>query len=1240
MAFKTRVDYGTDNRQLKQFQYSETVLSGKTTFGVDDVYIPENISGNTINIDALQFIQTRGLILANPLSGITGATTVLSRDTDGVVGEVYMSGITPNSGLELISEGGQDGWRLIGRNPVDYGNIGEGAIDFTKMTVSAGTNSIGATGSYALSFGEDNHADGWASIAGGWENTVTGDGGASFGSGNLVGGYAGMGFGVQNNVDSFYGGIIGRGNYVGVWYGYAMGLDLYTSSVGVTAVGRANTQYSTNTGINSTTAPVFIVGNGTITAGQNLASVRSDALVVRLSGEITAPSLTTALIDAEATGRVLVTREYLTGATSGSTSALSGLTDTTFAITPTDGQSLTWNNSASSWSATTVAGGGATTLTGLTDTELSATTGGYVLSYNATTQKWEAVPNVGGNDYVNSASFNTTDGVLTLDRLSGGTVTVDLDNRYSLTGHTHSDYALQVDLVTHSGDTSNPHSTALSGLTDTTFAITPTDGQALVWNDSASSWSAITTAHEGYTETGTRAGSDLIVSLGDYDNSGNGHSLVLNDSTGSLNFSNAGSLASYFEVDLNNSTPYVDLYTIEAGDSSTAALYVNPNQVELSIADSTATTTAFLKLYPNGDIRLLSQVSGNYTELTFPLSPTANAIYILPVKGAGSYTLATLSDITGGGDDYVNSASFNTTDGVLTLDRLSGGTVTVDLDDRYSLTGHTHVADNDYVISGSFNTSSGVVTLTTLTGGTVNYGINGKYLDLTGGTMSNTNLVTNLNAEYFDSLDSSQFSLTGHTHPTDNTDDFLTGATFNTGSGVVTMTLQSGSTVSVGLDGKYLDLSAYTDYNDYVISGNFDTGTGDVTLTTLTGDTIVYNLDGKYLESSGFTDSNNYVTGATFNTTDGVLTLTHLTGSTVTVDLDNRYSLTGHTHPNYDYDAHTGDTNNPHNTALSALTDTNVGTPADGEVLTWDTETARWIASGATGGGGGATTLSGLTDTELSAATDGHILTYDQNTQKWIASGATAPEWQTLEYTGSTGALAITSGNTIDLGWEFVDTISGFTFGSHTNTLIVGGDIELESAVTPGFEYYFPEQTGTVALTSDLGHITGATFNTADGVITLTDLTGGTVTVDIDNRYSLTGHTHGEFLTGYLPLSGGTMTGDLSGTTVYVSGSSLSYQENLVVDSASTETIATVPIGICTAAFFDYVVSSGSTNIRAGTMMSAHDGASATYTDNSTTDLGDTTDVVLSVDVSGGNLRLLADTTSDGWIIKVLIRTI
>ena len=46
------------------------------------------------------------------------------------------------------------------------------------------------------------------------------------------------------------------------------------------------------------------------------------------------------------------------------------------------------------------------------------------------------------------------------------------------------------------------------------------------------------------------------------------------------------------------------------------------------------------------------------------------------------------------------------------------------------------------------------------------------------------------------------------------------------------------------------------------------------------------------------------------------------------------------------------------------------------------------------------------------------------------------------------------------------------------------------------------------------------------------------------------------------------------------------------------------------------------------------------YAETSTVDLGDTSDVTLSVDISGTNMRLRATTTSSTWTIKSLIRTI
>ena len=119
----------------------------------------------------------------------------------------------------------------------------------------------------------------------------------------------------------------------------------------------------------------------------------------------------------------------------------------------------------------------------------------------------------------------------------------------------------------------------------------------------------------------------------------------------------------------------------------------------------------------------------------------------------------------------------------------------------------------------------------------------------------------------------------------------------------------------------------------------------------------------------------------------------------------------------------------------------------------------------------------------------------------------------------------------------------------------------------------------------------------------------------------------------YLPLTGGTLTGDL-----IIESALLSNQENTNVDTGA-ETVASVLKATYTAAFFDFVIKEG-TNLRAGTVFACHDGTNVVYTETSTNDLGDTSDVTLSVDISGTAMRLRATVTSDDWIIKSLIRAI
>jgi hypothetical protein len=113
---------------------------------------------------------------------------------------------------------------------------------------------------------------------------------------------------------------------------------------------------------------------------------------------------------------------------------------------------------------------------------------------------------------------------------------------------------------------------------------------------------------------------------------------------------------------------------------------------------------------------------------------------------------------------------------------------------------------------------------------------------------------------------------------------------------------------------------------------------------------------------------------------------------------------------------------------------------------------------------------------------------------------------------------------------------------------------------------------------------------------------------------------------------------DVTGS-VQIDSALLSNQENTDIDSAAAEVVAQVSITDYTAAFFDFVVKKG-TNVRSGTVYACHDGTNVEFTETSTNDLGDTSDVTLSVDKTSTNLRLIATVTSDDWSVKSLIRAI
>jgi hypothetical protein len=112
----------------------------------------------------------------------------------------------------------------------------------------------------------------------------------------------------------------------------------------------------------------------------------------------------------------------------------------------------------------------------------------------------------------------------------------------------------------------------------------------------------------------------------------------------------------------------------------------------------------------------------------------------------------------------------------------------------------------------------------------------------------------------------------------------------------------------------------------------------------------------------------------------------------------------------------------------------------------------------------------------------------------------------------------------------------------------------------------------------------------------------------------------------------------IDGGTI-LSGSLYTYGANTDIDSGSFRTIITVATSSYRAAFFDYVLTSGS-NARAGTVFSVWQGTSVEYADTSTNDIGNTSGVNLLVSMSGANIGLFASSSNDNWSMKALARLI
>lgn len=198
-------------------------------------------------------------------------------EVEGALAEL----VTVLSPFKALNEGSGIGYVIRTSNRAQAGNVGSGALDFGTMYLDA---TQGATGFQSFTLGEDCKATGFSSIAFGYD--VESLDHYSFGSGAI------------NSLQNRFEGAIGTG--------------LIAKDYGTVVVGRANTDYTAGIGLNDANNRCFIVGTGDIAAGVPVTiGTRRDGFIVYNDGRVIAPEFSIAEIDAEATGKALVTKEWL-----------------------------------------------------------------------------------------------------------------------------------------------------------------------------------------------------------------------------------------------------------------------------------------------------------------------------------------------------------------------------------------------------------------------------------------------------------------------------------------------------------------------------------------------------------------------------------------------------------------------------------------------------------------------------------------------------------------------------------------------------------------------------------------------------------------------------------------------------------------------------------------------------------------------------------------------------------------
>ena len=367
-------------------------------------------------------------------------------------------------------------------------------------------------------------------------------------------------------------------------------------------------------------------------------------------------------------------------------------------------------------------------------------------------------------------------------------------------------------------------------------------------------------------------------------------------------------------------------------------------------------------------------------------------------------------------------------------------------------------------------------------------------------------------------------------------------------------------------------------------------------------------------------------------------------------------------------------------------------TSSVGNVVMYDTASGKlyYTSSNATGGSGTGFPFSGsaVITGSLLVSGSGLIVTGSINvsdsitgslfgTASWAVSASNYIESDPI-FLSKSGSLATTGSNNF-IGNQWIT--GSLTISGSASTLVVSGTINVTNGITGslfgtasnvegGKVNYLPLWKSATSLTTSsiyqtgsyigIGiitptntlHIAGTTLISASGETTPLTIYGS---ASVATPLLSVNGSNGEMLNIFDNLSGSIFeVNNASGNPILEVNSDNTIKVGLwpvpanytsyktIITSASTAyTIFTIPTASANAAFFDYVLTSGS-NMRAGNFIANWyaETTNINYYETSAEDIGNTNVVTMSADIYAGNFRYLAQTNLGDWSIKTIIRYI